>query len=186
VIAADIDRQCRGIGAAGRCAADQARAVACNVADPAQVDAVVQAAVDAFRAARHHLQQCRDHRLLAPRRGWPAPRWSNAARGAMTGCEDVNVNGVIYGCQAAIRQFQKQEAEGKGRGGAIVNTASVSGLMGYGGVLYGMTKGAVVRSPARWPSKWPTRASGSIRSVRRACSPITRAWTPTTDEGSHP
>ena len=53
--------------------------------------------------------------------------------------EDVNINGVIFGCQAAIRQFEAQ-----GGGGAIVNTASVAGLMGYGGVLYGATKGAVV------------------------------------------
>jgi NAD(P)-dependent dehydrogenase (short-subunit alcohol dehydrogenase family) len=53
--------------------------------------------------------------------------------------EDVNINGVIFGCQAAIRQFDAQSG-----GGAIVNTASVAGLIGYGGVLYGATKGAVV------------------------------------------
>jgi NAD(P)-dependent dehydrogenase (short-subunit alcohol dehydrogenase family) len=47
---------------------------------------------------------------------------------------------VVYGCQAAIRQFEAQ-----GGGGVIVSTASVAGLMGYGGVLYGATKGAVVQ-----------------------------------------
>lgn len=54
----------------------------------------------------------------------------------------VNVNGVIYGCQAATRQFQKQGGAGNG-GGVIVNTASVVGLTGYGSVLYSSTKGAI-------------------------------------------
>jgi len=45
---------------------------------------------------------------------------------------------VMYGCKAAIRQFDAQ-----GGGGIIVNTASVAGLIGYGGVVYGATKGAV-------------------------------------------
>lgn len=51
----------------------------------------------------------------------------------------VNVKGVIFGCQLAIQQFRAQRG-----GGVIVNTASVSGLIGFGGVLYGTTKGAVV------------------------------------------
>jgi NAD(P)-dependent dehydrogenase (short-subunit alcohol dehydrogenase family) len=50
----------------------------------------------------------------------------------------VNVGGVINGCKAAIRQFEAQ-----GGGGVIVNTASVAGLIGYGSVIYGSTKGAV-------------------------------------------
>lgn len=50
----------------------------------------------------------------------------------------VNVNGVIFGCQAATRQFLAQ-----GNGGVIVNTASVVGLIGYGSVLYSSTKGAI-------------------------------------------
>jgi NAD(P)-dependent dehydrogenase (short-subunit alcohol dehydrogenase family) len=54
--------------------------------------------------------------------------------------EEVNINGVIFGCQSAIRQYERQ-----GGGGVIVNTASVAGMIGYGGVLYGATKGAVVQ-----------------------------------------
>ena len=53
--------------------------------------------------------------------------------------EDVNINGVFYGAQAAIRQFDAQ-----GGGGVIVNTASVAGMIGYGGVVYGSSKGAIV------------------------------------------
>jgi NAD(P)-dependent dehydrogenase (short-subunit alcohol dehydrogenase family) len=51
----------------------------------------------------------------------------------------INVRGVMFGCQLAIGRFRIQ-----GGGGVIVNTASVAGLMGFGGVLYGSTKGAVV------------------------------------------
>lgn len=52
----------------------------------------------------------------------------------------INLKGVVNGCQAAVRQFLQQ-----GGGGAIVNTASVAGLVGWGGVMYGSTKGAVVQ-----------------------------------------
>lgn len=51
---------------------------------------------------------------------------------------NVNVRGVMNGCRAAIRQFERQ-----GDGGAIVNTNSVAGLIAWGGVVYGSTKGAV-------------------------------------------
>lgn len=51
----------------------------------------------------------------------------------------VNIGGVVHGCKLAVRQFETQ-----GYGGAIVNTASVAGLIGWGGVIYGGTKGAVV------------------------------------------
>lgn len=50
----------------------------------------------------------------------------------------VNIKGVIHGCQSAIRQFELQ-----GGGGVIVSTASVAGLIGFGGVLYGSSKGAI-------------------------------------------
>lgn len=51
----------------------------------------------------------------------------------------INVRGVLLGCQVAILQFRKQ-----GAGGVIVNTASVAGMIGWGGALYGATKGAIV------------------------------------------
>lgn len=50
----------------------------------------------------------------------------------------INHKGVLYGCQAAVRQFESQ-----GGGGVIVNTGSVAGMVGWGGVMYGSTKGAV-------------------------------------------
>ncbi|MGV0806542.1 SDR family NAD(P)-dependent oxidoreductase [Mycolicibacterium setense] len=51
---------------------------------------------------------------------------------------NVNVSGVFYGSKYAIRQFKKQ-----GGGGVILNTGSVAGMVGFGSVLYGATKGAV-------------------------------------------
>lgn len=50
----------------------------------------------------------------------------------------VNISGVFYGSKHAIRQFKSQ-----GNGGVILNTGSVAGMVGFGSVLYGSTKGAV-------------------------------------------
>lgn len=50
----------------------------------------------------------------------------------------VNVGGVFHGCKQAVIRFKEQ-----GTGGAIVNTGSVAGLVGWGGSVYGATKGAV-------------------------------------------
>lgn len=52
----------------------------------------------------------------------------------------INYRGVLLGCQGAVRRFLAQ-----GGGGAIVNTASVAGMVGWGGVMYGSTKGAVIQ-----------------------------------------
>ncbi len=52
---------------------------------------------------------------------------------------DVDLNSVFYGCRAAIPHMRKTG------GGAIVNTASISGLFGdYGLAAYNAAKGAVV------------------------------------------
>jgi NAD(P)-dependent dehydrogenase (short-subunit alcohol dehydrogenase family) len=51
---------------------------------------------------------------------------------------DVNFRGVFFGCKHAVRQFKAQ-----GGGGAIVNTGSIAGMVGFGSVVYGATKGAV-------------------------------------------
>lgn len=139
VIATDINQAAveetltiHGLGA------EKARAVACNVADPASVDAAVALAVAAFGRLDVIYNNAGITVSSRPGGGGLRPL-TELPEDEMQRVEQVNINGVIYGCQAAIRQFEKQEG-----GGAIVNTASVSGLIGYGGVLYGMTKGAVV------------------------------------------
>ena len=116
----------------------QAKAVECNVADPASVDAAVAAAVETF--GRLDVIYNNAGITINPVPGQGMLKLVDAPADQMKKVEDVNINGVLYGCQAAIRQFEAQ-----GSGGAIVNTASVAGLIGYGGVLYGATKGAVVQ-----------------------------------------
>ncbi len=50
----------------------------------------------------------------------------------------VNLGGVFFGCKHAVLRFKEQ-----GSGGAILNTGSVAGLVGWGGAVYGATKGGV-------------------------------------------
>lgn len=139
VIAADInpDQAEESVRLAGA-PQGQARAVKCNVANAAEVDAAVALAVETFgrldviyNNAGITVSSRPDGTGLRSLTELPAEEGDRVMQ--------VNVNGVIHGCQAAIRQFEKQ-----GGGGAIVNTASVAGLFGYGGVLYGSSKGAVV------------------------------------------
>jgi NAD(P)-dependent dehydrogenase (short-subunit alcohol dehydrogenase family) len=50
----------------------------------------------------------------------------------------VNFKGVFLGMKHAVARFKEQ-----GDGGVILNTGSVAGLVGWGGTVYGATKGAV-------------------------------------------
>jgi NAD(P)-dependent dehydrogenase (short-subunit alcohol dehydrogenase family) len=50
----------------------------------------------------------------------------------------VNLGGVFLGSKHAVRQFKAQETRG-----VILNTGSVAGLVGWGGTVYGSTKGGV-------------------------------------------
>ena len=55
---------------------------------------------------------------------------------------DINVNGVFFGLQSAIRAMLENEGPNRG---AIVNTASIAGLVGVPGLSsYNASKGAVV------------------------------------------
>jgi NAD(P)-dependent dehydrogenase (short-subunit alcohol dehydrogenase family) len=47
----------------------------------------------------------------------------------------INLMGMVYGCKHAVLQFRRQ-----GGGGVIVNTGSVAGMVGFGGVPYGVSK----------------------------------------------
>jgi NAD(P)-dependent dehydrogenase (short-subunit alcohol dehydrogenase family) len=120
----------------------QARAVACNVADPDSVNAAVALAVETF--GRLDVIYNNAGITVNPVPGVGLRKLVDLPHDEMRRVEEVNINGVIFGAQAAIRQFDAQAEKGEGRGGVIVNTASVAGLTGYGGVLYGATKGAVV------------------------------------------
>jgi NAD(P)-dependent dehydrogenase (short-subunit alcohol dehydrogenase family) len=47
----------------------------------------------------------------------------------------INLMGMVYGCKHSVLQFRRQ-----GGGGVIVNTGSVAGMVGFGGVPYGVSK----------------------------------------------
>ncbi|MEJ5977639.1 SDR family oxidoreductase [Novosphingobium sp. PS1R-30] len=120
----------------------QIKAVECNVADPDSVSAAVALAVETF--GRLDIIYNNAGITVLPIPGVGMKKLVDLDHAEMRKVEEVNINGVIFGCQAAIRQFDKQAENGQGGAGVIVNTASVAGLTGYGGVLYGSTKGAVV------------------------------------------
>ncbi|HEY8385638.1 MAG TPA: SDR family oxidoreductase, partial [Porticoccaceae bacterium] len=114
----------------------EAVGVQCDVASAESVNAAVQCAVDQF--GRLDILYNNAGITITPRPGEGLKTLLDATDADMDRLQNVNVKGVMHGCQAAIRQFKAQ-----GGGGVIVNTASVAGLIGYGGVVYGATKGAV-------------------------------------------
>jgi NAD(P)-dependent dehydrogenase (short-subunit alcohol dehydrogenase family) len=137
LVVSDID------GAAARATTDEVKAAggtavaqACNVAVAAEVDALVAVAVQNF--GRLDIIYNNAGITIQPSAGQGLKRFIDATQEDADRLFGVNVYGVMNGCKAAIRQFEAQ-----GGGGVIVNTASVAGLIGYGGVVYGATKGAV-------------------------------------------
>lgn len=109
----------------------------CDVSKADQVEALVAAAVGEF--GRLDVMYNNAGITNLPKPGQQGlRRLENVEQDEIDLLYRVNVNGVIYGCQSAIRQFERQ-----GGGGVIVNTASVVGLIGYGSVLYSSTKGAI-------------------------------------------
>ena len=125
------------VAAQVRAAGGQARACACDVSREADVDALVQAAVDAY--GRLDIVYNNAGITLTPKPGARRTSLLDATPDDIARVTGVNINGVLYGCKAAVRQFNAQNG-----GGVIVNTASVSGLIGWGGAVYNASKGAVV------------------------------------------
>jgi len=115
----------------------RAVAVLCDVAEEAAMVRAVQAGVE--RYGRLDVMYNNAGITITPRPGEGLRRFVDTTQAEIDRLLSVNVTGVINGCKVAVRQFEKQ-----GDGGVIVNTASVAGLIGYGGTVYGATKGAVV------------------------------------------
>jgi len=132
VVAADIDLAAvEDTVAEIKASGGEARAVRCDVTDAAAMDAVVRTAVEAFG----RLDVMYNNAGVTTKAGQGFMETPERDLQFLT---SVNVGGVVHGCQSAIRQFEAQ-----GGGGAIVITASVAGLIGFGGVIYGASKGAV-------------------------------------------
>ncbi len=117
-----------------------AMARGCDVGNAGEVTALVAAAVAAF--GRLDVIYNNAGITVQPRPGQGIRSFVDTEQEDFDKVYRVNVTGVINGCQAAIRQFEAQAKDGQG-GGVIVNTASVSGLIGMGGVVYGSSKGAI-------------------------------------------
>jgi NAD(P)-dependent dehydrogenase (short-subunit alcohol dehydrogenase family) len=133
VVCADLDVEAaketvRRIEGAGGTAV----AVAADVAEEADVIAMIDAAVEQFGRLD----------IVFNNVGIPTPRLGMTFEEHTA--EDVerlfavNAGGVFFGCKHAVVRFKAQ-----GGGGVILNTGSVAGLVGWGGAVYGATKGAV-------------------------------------------
>lgn len=106
-----------------------ASAVHCDVSDEAQVEAAIAAAV----AEHGRLDVMFNNAgVSTPEPGLKfvdhtADHWARLI--------GINLMGQVWGCKHAVLQFQRQ-----GGGGVIVNTSSVAGMVGFGGVPYGVSK----------------------------------------------
>lgn len=135
VVAADIDldhakETVREIESAGGTAV----AIGTDVSDEQQVQTMIGAAVEHFGRLD----------ILFNNVGIPTPRLGMSFEEHTF--EDfnrlvaVNLGGVFLGCKHAVLRFKEQ-----GGGGVILNTGSVAGLVGWGGSVYGATKGGVLQ-----------------------------------------
>lgn len=68
----------------------------------------------------------------------PGAMFEDATEADFERLTTINFKGVFFGCKHAVIRFKAQ-----GDGGVIVNTGSVAGMVGFGSVVYGATKGAV-------------------------------------------
>jgi NAD(P)-dependent dehydrogenase (short-subunit alcohol dehydrogenase family) len=137
VVCADVDAaSVQATAAAVKAEGGSAIAQTCDVGDASAVDALVDVAVRTF--GRLDIMYNNAGITIQPKAGTGLRRFVDATQEDIDRLYRVNVAGVMNGCKAAIRRFEEQ-----GGGGVIVNTASVAGLIGYGGVVYGSTKGAV-------------------------------------------
>ncbi|MFW0787062.1 SDR family oxidoreductase [Gordonia sp. CPCC 206044] len=111
----------------------EATSVGVDVAAESEVEAMIGAAVDQFGRLD----------IVVNNAGIPTPRLGMSLTDHTFEDFDrlvaVNLGGVFLGCKHAMLQFEKQ-----GDGGTIVNTASVAGLVSWGGSVYGATKAAVL------------------------------------------
>ena len=111
-----------------------AAAVTCDVARAAEVDLLVQGAVDTFGRLDVMFNNAG---VASPRRGILLEEHTDDDFDRLM---NINARGVFNGCRAAVRTFKDQ-----GGGGVVVNTASVAGLVSWGSAVYGGTKAMVIQ-----------------------------------------
>lgn len=111
--------------------------VACNVANPEQLEAAVQKTVDHYGRL--------DIGINNAGIGGKYGRLLEHTQEDFDQMMAVNVGGVFYGMQAQIRQMLKQREVGRPAGGKIVNVSSIAGVRGMPmGAPYSASKHAVI------------------------------------------
>jgi len=110
-------------------AGGRAVAVHCDVSQERDVEALVARCVSEFGRLDVMYNNAG---ISTPRPGLTFVEHTQADWDRLLG---VNLMGMVYGCKHAVLQFRRQ-----GGGGVIVNTGSVAGMVGFGGVPYGVTK----------------------------------------------
>jgi NAD(P)-dependent dehydrogenase (short-subunit alcohol dehydrogenase family) len=114
-------------------------AVHCDVSKEADVEALIAASIESFgRLDVMH----NNAGISTPRAGLTFTEHTQEDWDRLLG---INLMGMVYGCKHAVLQFRRQAeafaGSGSGsRGGVIVNTGSVAGMVGFGGVPYGVSK----------------------------------------------
>jgi NAD(P)-dependent dehydrogenase (short-subunit alcohol dehydrogenase family) len=132
LVLADIEAEPLEEAAGALCdAGAEAVGVVCDVSSPASMDALRDAALDAFGAV-HVL--CNNAGVGG---GNPGPIWDQPPD-EWEWVMGVNLRGVVHGIQRFVPIMIEQ-----GQGGHVVNTASIAGLV-TGGGIYGVSKHAVV------------------------------------------
>lgn len=108
------------------------RAFACDVSDPAQVDAAMAGTIEAFGRVDSLIANAGIGGKKGPFHEMTIEEFHDIAA--------VNVDGVVLSFQAAIKQMIEQ-----GTGGSLVAVSSLAGIEGAAtNVHYGATKGAVL------------------------------------------
>ncbi len=133
VVCADIDlERAKETVALVEAAGGVAVAERCDVSQEPDVQAVIAAAVARFGRLD----------VMYNNVGVPTPRPGLKLEDHTVEDFDrlvaINFRGVFLGTKHAIIRFKEQ-----GTGGVILNTGSVAGLVGWGGSVYGATKGAI-------------------------------------------
>jgi len=106
----------------------------CDVTEEKDVVAAIAAAVDHFGRLDVMFNNVG---IATPR---PGMRFEDHTNEDWERLMNVNFRSVFWGCKHAVIRFKQQ-----GDGGVIVNTASVAGMVGWGGTVYGASKGGVIQ-----------------------------------------
>ena len=116
------------------CDGGRAIATECDVTREADVANAVALAVDT--SGRLDVM-CANAGIASPRQGMLLEDHDSADLDRLYA---VNARGIFSANKEAVLQFKRQ-----GGGGVIVNTGSVAGMVGWGGVPYGATKAFVIQ-----------------------------------------